>query len=190
MLDKFKAAGVTPLAIAGQGMDEMTLLDSVTLSTGGLDFYKKAFVDLDQASLGSDVAVAFDQPVFLGRARLKRLRELSFEEAGEFDRAGLLCREHALLVCLERGSDRGAESLAERFRGRGAGLDADAVAQVVPHPIEGRSLLGEGVANRGEGLIRGLAHDLSQPARELLGESLDGAVHESIGRMFAHDGLA
>jgi glucose/mannose transport system substrate-binding protein len=54
MLDKFKAAGVTPLAIAGQGMDEMTLLDSVTLSTGGLDFYKKAFVDLDQASLGSD----------------------------------------------------------------------------------------------------------------------------------------
>ena len=54
MLDKFKAAGVTPLAIAGQGMDEMTLLDSVTLSTGGLDFYKKAFVDLDKDALGSD----------------------------------------------------------------------------------------------------------------------------------------
>jgi glucose/mannose transport system substrate-binding protein len=54
MLDKFKAEGVTPLAIAGQGMDEMTLLDSVTLSTGGLDFYKKAFVDLDQSALGSD----------------------------------------------------------------------------------------------------------------------------------------
>jgi glucose/mannose transport system substrate-binding protein len=55
MLDKFKAEGVTPLAIAGQGMDEMTLLDSVTLATGGLDFYKQAFVDLDQSALGSDM---------------------------------------------------------------------------------------------------------------------------------------
>jgi glucose/mannose transport system substrate-binding protein len=54
MLDKFKAEGATPLAIGGDAMQEMTLLDSVTLTTGGIDFYKKAFVDLDQSALGSD----------------------------------------------------------------------------------------------------------------------------------------
>jgi glucose/mannose transport system substrate-binding protein len=55
MLDKFKAEGATPLAIGGDAMQEMTLLDSVTLTTGGIDFYKKAFVDLDQDALGSDM---------------------------------------------------------------------------------------------------------------------------------------
>jgi glucose/mannose transport system substrate-binding protein len=54
LLDKAKAAGVIPLALGGQPWQEATMFDSVVASTGGIDFYKKAFVDLDEASLKSD----------------------------------------------------------------------------------------------------------------------------------------
>jgi glucose/mannose transport system substrate-binding protein len=54
LLDKAKAAGVIPLALGGQPWQEATLFDSVVASTGGIDFYKKAFVDLDPAALKSD----------------------------------------------------------------------------------------------------------------------------------------
>jgi glucose/mannose transport system substrate-binding protein len=54
LLDKAKAAGVIPLALGGQNWQEATMFDSVVLSTGGPDFYKKAFNDLDDASLKSD----------------------------------------------------------------------------------------------------------------------------------------
>lgn len=54
LLDKAKAAGVIPLALGGQNWQEGTMFDSVVLSTGGPDFYKKAFNELDDASLKSD----------------------------------------------------------------------------------------------------------------------------------------
>ena len=54
LLDKAKAAGVTPLALGGQNWQEATMFDSIVLSTGGPEFYKKAFNDLDDASLKSD----------------------------------------------------------------------------------------------------------------------------------------
>ncbi|MFK0165091.1 ABC transporter substrate-binding protein [Rhizobium sp. NPDC090279] len=54
LLDKAKAAGVTPLALGGQDWQEAILFDDVVLSTGGPEFYKKAFNDLDEASLKSD----------------------------------------------------------------------------------------------------------------------------------------
>jgi glucose/mannose transport system substrate-binding protein len=54
LLDKAKAAGVIPLALGGQNWQEATMFDSIVLSTGGPDFYKKAFNDLDEASLKSD----------------------------------------------------------------------------------------------------------------------------------------
>ena len=54
LLDKAKAAGVIPLALGGQPWQEATLFDSVVASTGGIDFYKKAFVDLDESALKSD----------------------------------------------------------------------------------------------------------------------------------------
>jgi glucose/mannose transport system substrate-binding protein len=40
LLDKAKAAGVTPLALGGQNWQEATLFDSVVEATGGPDFYK------------------------------------------------------------------------------------------------------------------------------------------------------
>jgi len=54
LLDKAKAAGVTPLALGGQDWQEAILFDDVVLATGGPQFYKKAFNDLDEASLKSD----------------------------------------------------------------------------------------------------------------------------------------
>jgi len=54
LLDKAKAAGVIPLALGGQPWQEATLFDSVVASTGGIEFYKKAFVDLDETALKSD----------------------------------------------------------------------------------------------------------------------------------------
>ena len=61
LLDKAKAAGVIPLALGGQPWQEATMFDSVVASTGGIDFYKKAFVDLDEDALTSDtMKKAFD----------------------------------------------------------------------------------------------------------------------------------
>ncbi|MBB3933557.1 glucose/mannose transport system substrate-binding protein [Kaistia hirudinis] len=54
LLDKAKAAGVTPLALGGQNWQEATMFDSIVLSTGGPEFYKKAFNDLDEDALKSD----------------------------------------------------------------------------------------------------------------------------------------
>ena len=54
LLDKAKAAGVIPIALGGQPWQEATMFDSIVASTGGIEFYKKAFVDLDPAALKSD----------------------------------------------------------------------------------------------------------------------------------------
>ncbi|HWY81919.1 MAG TPA: ABC transporter substrate-binding protein [Roseiarcus sp.] len=54
LLDKAKKAGVIPLALGGQPWQEATMFDSIVASTGGTDFYKKAFVDLDEGALKSD----------------------------------------------------------------------------------------------------------------------------------------
>ncbi len=77
LLDKAKAAGVIPLALGGQNWQEATMFDSVVLSTGGPEFYKKAMNDLDDASLKSDTMkksfdnlaklVTYVDPNFSGR---------------------------------------------------------------------------------------------------------------------------
>jgi glucose/mannose transport system substrate-binding protein len=77
LLDKAKAAGVIPLALGGQPWQEATLFDSVVASTGGIDFYKKAFIDLDESTLKSDTMKksfdnlaklrAYTDPNFAGR---------------------------------------------------------------------------------------------------------------------------
>jgi len=61
-LDKIKAAGLTAVAHGGQPWQDATIFDAVVMSTGGPEFYKKAFIDLDSAALGSDTMVqAFDR---------------------------------------------------------------------------------------------------------------------------------
>ncbi|MGK6311684.1 ABC transporter substrate-binding protein [Neorhizobium sp. DT-125] len=54
LLDAFKAQGLTALAHGGVPWQDGTLWEAVVLSTGGPDFYKKAVLDLDPASLSGD----------------------------------------------------------------------------------------------------------------------------------------
>jgi len=61
-LDKIKGAGLTAVAHGGQPWQDATIFDAVVMATGGPEFYKKAFIDLDPAALGSDTMVqAFDR---------------------------------------------------------------------------------------------------------------------------------
>jgi glucose/mannose transport system substrate-binding protein len=50
--DKLKAAGIQPVAMGGQPWQDLTLWEDVVLSQGPV-FYRKALVDLDQATLTS-----------------------------------------------------------------------------------------------------------------------------------------
>ncbi len=61
-MQKVKDSGKTALAHGGQPWQDATMFDSAVLATGGPDFYKKAFIDLDPEALGSDQMVqAFDK---------------------------------------------------------------------------------------------------------------------------------
>jgi glucose/mannose transport system substrate-binding protein len=61
LLDNFKAQGLTAVAHGGQAWQDATIFDAVVLSLGD-DFYKKAFIDLDSETLGSDkMKEAFDR---------------------------------------------------------------------------------------------------------------------------------
>jgi glucose/mannose transport system substrate-binding protein len=56
-LAKLSEADVTPIAHGGQPWQDATVFDAIAMSTGGPEFYKAAFVDLDEEALGSDTMV-------------------------------------------------------------------------------------------------------------------------------------
>lgn len=67
--EKIKKAGYIPLAHGGQAWQEATMFDGVVLSVGGVDFYRKAMIDLDSSALGSKtMEKVFD--------RMRQLRNL------------------------------------------------------------------------------------------------------------------
>jgi glucose/mannose transport system substrate-binding protein len=51
--EAMKKIGVTPVAYSGQSWLDMGTFESVALGVGGAEFYKKAFMQLDPAALGS-----------------------------------------------------------------------------------------------------------------------------------------
>ena len=74
VLDKAKAAGVVALAHGGQPWQDATIFDSVVLTTGGPDFYKKSMIDLDQNALSSDTM----KTVFERMAKLRTYVDPNF----------------------------------------------------------------------------------------------------------------
>ena len=65
-VEKLAAAGVTPIGHGGQAWQDATVFDAVAMSAGGPDFYKAAFIDLDEGALGSDtMKEAFDRMAFI-----------------------------------------------------------------------------------------------------------------------------
>ena len=61
-MEKVKESGKTAVAHGGQAWQDATIFDAVVMSTGGPEFYQKAFVDLDAEALGSDtMKEAFDR---------------------------------------------------------------------------------------------------------------------------------
>lgn len=75
---RFIEAGIVPLAHGGQPWQEAYMFEAVTLGVGGADFYRKALVDLDEATLRSDTMTA----VF---TQLAELREMIDENAAGRD---------------------------------------------------------------------------------------------------------
>jgi glucose/mannose transport system substrate-binding protein len=68
-IEKAQKAGYIGLAHGGQAWQDAILFDSVVLSTGGVAFYKKAFIEKDKTALGSPTLLkAFE--------RMSQLRKL------------------------------------------------------------------------------------------------------------------
>jgi glucose/mannose transport system substrate-binding protein len=72
--EKVQKAGFVGLAHGGQPWQDATLFDSVVLSTGGFDFYKKTMVEKDKTALGSDTMLK----VFDRMGQLRKLVDKDF----------------------------------------------------------------------------------------------------------------
>ncbi|HET7795470.1 MAG TPA: ABC transporter substrate-binding protein [Rhizobacter sp.] len=72
--EKVQKAGFIALAHGGQPWQDATLFDSVVLTTGGIDFYKKSMVQKDAAALGSATMLK----VFDRMAQLRKLVDKDF----------------------------------------------------------------------------------------------------------------
>jgi len=59
---RFLEAGIIPLAHGGQAWQEAYMFEAVALGVGGADFYRKALIELDDATLrGPDMVKVFEQ---------------------------------------------------------------------------------------------------------------------------------
>src|SRR5260221_1235226 len=56
--ETLRAAGYSPLALGGQGWQQVIVFSAVALGTGGPDFFRRAFVDLDAKALAGPEMVA------------------------------------------------------------------------------------------------------------------------------------
>ena len=62
LADKFKAAGVIPLALGGEDWQEAELFSDILIGSQGKDFYKKAIVDLQPDALsGPEMVKVFER---------------------------------------------------------------------------------------------------------------------------------
>ncbi|WP_218511118.1 ABC transporter substrate-binding protein [Variovorax sp. dw_308] len=72
--EKVQKAGFIAIAHGGQPWQDATVFDSVVLSTGGVDYYRKAFIDLDTKTLGSPTTLK----VFQRMSQIRKLVDKDF----------------------------------------------------------------------------------------------------------------
>jgi len=72
--EKVQKAGFIAIAHGGQPWQEATIFDSVVLATGGVDYYRKAFMDLDQKALNSHTTLK----VFQRMSQIRKLVDKDF----------------------------------------------------------------------------------------------------------------
>jgi glucose/mannose transport system substrate-binding protein len=72
--EKAQKAGFIALAHGGQPWQEATVFDGVVLATGGVDYYRKAFIELDPKALNS----ATTEKVFQRMSQLRKLVDKDF----------------------------------------------------------------------------------------------------------------
>jgi len=72
--EKVQKAGFIAIAHGGQPWQEATVFDAVVLSTGGADYYRKAFVELDAKTLNSETT----EKVFARMAQIRKLVDKDF----------------------------------------------------------------------------------------------------------------
>jgi glucose/mannose transport system substrate-binding protein len=72
--EKVQKAGFVAIAHGGQPWQEATVFDSVVLATGGIDYYRKAFIDLDPKALNSPTT----EKVFQRMAQIRKLVDKDF----------------------------------------------------------------------------------------------------------------
>jgi glucose/mannose transport system substrate-binding protein len=72
--EKVQKAGFVAIAHGGQPWQEATVFDSVVLSTGGVDYYRKAFIDLDPNAINSPTTLK----VFQRMSQIRKLVDKDF----------------------------------------------------------------------------------------------------------------
>jgi glucose/mannose transport system substrate-binding protein len=71
---KVQKAGFVAIAHGGQPWQEATIFDSIVLTTGGIDYYRKAFIELDPKALNSATTLK----VFQRMAQIRKLVDKDF----------------------------------------------------------------------------------------------------------------
>lgn len=72
--EKVQKAGFIGIAHGGQPWQEATIFDSVALTTGGVDYYRKAFIELDPKTLNSPTTLK----VFQRMSQIRKLVDKDF----------------------------------------------------------------------------------------------------------------
>jgi glucose/mannose transport system substrate-binding protein len=72
--EKVQKAGFIAIAHGGQPWQEATVFDSVVLATGGIDYYRKAFIELDPKTINSPTT----EKVFQRMGQIRKLVDKDF----------------------------------------------------------------------------------------------------------------
>src|SRR3954471_24852422 len=72
--EKAQKAGFIGIAHGGQPWQDATIFDGVAISTGGVDYYRKAFIDLDQKTINSPTT----EKVFQRMSQVRKLVDKDF----------------------------------------------------------------------------------------------------------------